>query len=359
MPEAKVLSFDESGFTGYNLMDKDQPVMSIASADVGEDEAEAILFSAFPDFKGVEFSFNGLWATKKQRNRFINFAEAIKPFGEHLFSWVAIKRFVVITKICDYLVEPIYHDQGYDFYKNGYCGKYANTLDFMLRTFGQPELYNSLAKTYQMFSRSPSEDNLAKLRLKLDLMASSVPEELKPAFEYFSAGARHFHRFHDLSTFKGTDELQVSSMVASIAHWRKRCSEDFIVQHDQSANFFRRKELWDVITGPDVPEQLHPLGDGSHVQFPLRVISTVAIDSRQSRLIQLCDVLAGVTARHFYPQLNPAVRRLLDEIIDAGLGAVTFNGIRPENEFVQGLPAKRTGEDAVDKMVGILKGHRV
>jgi hypothetical protein len=42
-PTRKTLYFDESGFSGYNLLDKAQPIFTVASADVAPDEAERIL----------------------------------------------------------------------------------------------------------------------------------------------------------------------------------------------------------------------------------------------------------------------------------------------------------------------------
>ena len=77
-----------------------------------------------------------------------------------------------------------------------------------------------------------------------------------------------------------------------------------------------------------VPQQMHRLGDGSFVEFPLRVVSTTAVDFRNSRSIQFCDVLAGLATRHFNPRTGGDDRKFMDDVIDAGLKEITYNGMR-------------------------------
>jgi hypothetical protein len=85
----KMLYFDESGFTGYNLLDPAQPIFTVASSDVNEQLALDILRDAFPNYQGPEYKFS--------------------------------KRFGVLTKIVDFLVEPIITRAGFDFYDEGFC----------------------------------------------------------------------------------------------------------------------------------------------------------------------------------------------------------------------------------------------
>lgn len=92
-------------------------------------------------------------------------------------------------------------------------------------------------------------------------------------------GAEMFHRFHELDSFRGSNELQQGTMLAVVSYWRQKHPEDFAVVHDASSNFLRGKGMWERITNSSVPEQRHRKGDGTFVEFPLRVVSTTAIDS--------------------------------------------------------------------------------
>jgi hypothetical protein len=173
-----------------------------------------------------------------------------------------------------------------------------------------------------------------------------------------STGAQLFHRFNDLRTFKGSDELQLTTMLAIISHWRSKYNDDFAIVHDASSNFLRRKDVWERITNNNVPQQLHRAGDGTMTEFPLRVVSTSPVDSKNSASVQYCDLLAGLTARHFSPLTQGDERDFMNEVIAAGLKELTYNGVRPATVFPERIPPKRlTGPDAVDRMTEIIFGE--
>jgi hypothetical protein len=352
----KILYFDESGFTGYNLLDPLQPIFAIASADVTEERASEILANCFPKYQGDEFKFTNIWNTNN-RTGLLKFAEYLKPLQDHAFSYMIDKRFAVLTKIVDFLIEPYITKAGYDFYDEGFCWKYCNYIYFGLTQFAPPELYESLINVYQTFSRNPTEENLARLHWRLRIMAASTDEHVKIFFEQMELGARLFHELHDINTFKGSDELQLTTMVAVISHWRGRYKEDFAVVHDASSNFLRGKTFWDKLTNNNVPKQLHRNGDGTLTEFPLRVVSTTSVDSKSNTAIQFCDVLAGLTTRHFSPLTDGADRDFMNDVLAAGLDHLVYNGIRPQTTFpVRTPPKPLTGPDIVDQMVGIIFG---
>lgn len=89
----------------------------------------------------------------------------------------------------------------------------------------------------------------------------------------------------------------------------------------------------------------------------LRVISTTAVDSKDNISIQFCDVLAGLTTRHFSSGTEGADRKFMNDVIAAGLSELTYNGIRPSTVFPDRIPPKRlTGPDIVDQMTAIIFG---
>jgi hypothetical protein len=352
----RTIYFDESGFTGYNLLDRDQPIFAVSSADIEGHRAEQILKESFPGYRAAEFKFRKIWGSNNRRG-LLNFAKHLSALEDHVFVYVVDKRFAVLTKIVDFLIEPYITDAGFDFYDDGFCWKYCNYIYFGLTHFAPPELLDAIIRRYQIFSRDPTPEALRDLQTHLRLMASSVDERIKVFLEQMELGARLFNNYHNLQQFRGSDELQMTSMVAIVARWRQLYPDDFSVVHDNSSNFLRSKELWRRITNNKVPKQLHRLGDGSFVEFPLRVISTCASDSKKSRSIQFCDLLAGLAARHFRSDTDEAEREFIDDIIGAGLKDINYNGIRPSEIFPDQIPPKKlSGPDIVDQMTQIIFG---
>lgn len=353
---AKTLYFDESGYTGYNLLDPNQPVFAIASTDIEPAIAGTILRESFPGYQGEEFKFTNIWGSKSRRG-LTEFSRRLAPLAERCFSWMADKRFCALTKVVDFLIEPFFSNAGYDFYSDGFAWKYTNYIYFGFEQFSPPGFLDRIVTAYQVFSRKPGPHALKKLQKDLKHLKREAPDDVKVFVDQMALGANLFTRFNNLATFKGSDEIQVTSMMAVVAHWRQRHSEDFVVVHDATANFFRRQELWARMTSADVPKQLIRASDGTDVEFPLRVVSTTPVDSRENLSVQFCDVLAGLTARTFDKRIEGADREFLNDTIHAGFGKLSYNGIRFEPVFPDQIPPRPlSGPDNPDKMAEIIFG---
>jgi hypothetical protein len=129
------------------LLDPTQPIFAIASADVAEQWAEEILKTSFPRFRGTEFKFSNIWRSSHHRTGLLTFAAHLEVLADLSFMYIANKRFVVLTNIIDFFVEPYTTAAGYDFYNDGFCWKYANYIYFGLTQFAPPELLEALLST--------------------------------------------------------------------------------------------------------------------------------------------------------------------------------------------------------------------
>ena len=354
----RTLYFDESGFTGHNLLDASQPIFVLASSDIETDVAHEALARPFPRYRGREFKFSNLWRSNHKRG-LVDFAHQFTSLDHHTFIWMIDKRFCVLTKIVDFLIEPYITETGHDFYADGFCWKYTNYIHFGLTQFAPPEILDRLLNAYQSFSRNPSRDALATLQLRLRQLAQEAEHPVEVFLEQMALGADLFDRYHHLDTFRGSDEIHVTSMLAVVTHWRKTFNDDFAIVHDASASFFRHRDIWERLTNEHVPPQPFPLGDGTTVEYPLRVISTTSVDSRECASVQFCDICAGLAAHHFDPRITAANRQLLNEVLEAGFSSLEYNGIRPEHVFPDQIPPRRrTGPDSVDRITNILFRQR-
>ena len=356
MGMTRTIFCDESGFTGYNLLDPKQPFFAVASADISEADAEEILRQSFHSYRGAEFKFSNIWRSR-QRTGLLKFAENLQGLKDSFFVYVIDKKFGVLTKIVDFLVEPIVTSAGYDFYEDGFCWKYCNYIYFGFTQFAPTELLETILKEYQVFSRNPTLGSLMHLQKRLQFIAASTEEPVQIFLQQIELGARLFNEFYNLGKFKGSDELQLTTMLAIVGYWRQRCCENFIIVHDNSSNFLRRKEMWERITNNNVPKQLHRQGDGTFIEFPLRVNATKTIDSKCSKSVQFCDILAGLATKFFNPRTREVDRKFLEELIAAGLGDLKYSGILPSHIFPDQFPPKQlSGPDIVDQMTNIIFG---
>lgn len=349
---ARDLYFDESGFTGTALLDPAQPEFVVASTDYSPEEASEILRAAFPRYKAAEFKFQAVWRRETHRAGIPQFVEAIAEDPTRVFTWSVNKRFCVLTKFVDALIEPLIHQTGHDFYAGGYAPRYCNFLFAALHAEGGSELYRAVTDHYATFARAPSAAALRLLQWRLHVMAESVPPAIRWLFEFAALGADRFQQFHDLNAFDDSFEIQASCVIASIVHWRSITADDFHVKHDASRNFFSQAEMWAQITSNEVPEQVHPGGNGPPMQFPLRVIETSPRDSVEEPSIQLCDILAGLVAKAIRPDQQED--QLLGALRAGSLGELRSDGIRPYGEMPEGPPPLLDGPDMVDLLAQVM-----
>ncbi len=354
---ARTIYFDESGFTGTNLLDGNQPNFAVASTVVDPKDAIEILRESFPSYRGQEFKFSNIWRSRRHRERLSEFARRMSMSSKLVFVYWVNKRFAVLCKIIDFLVEPIFTRAGYDFYADGFSLKFANFMHFGLTQVAKDGLYSEILHAYQRFSRTPSEATLRLLQQELRTLIADAGEPMSSLLDPVSTGADWFMLHSNLDTFASTDDVQLTSVMRSVAHWRSMYSDDFRVVHDDSSNFFRQRHLWERLSSRDVPNQLLRAADGMEIQFPLRVMSTVVADSKKNYAVQLCDILAGLTV-HSLECKTGDDRVLLEKVVTAGFGEIPCGGIEPGTDFPDDIgPKPLTGPDAIDQVTEIIFGR--
>lgn len=347
--------FDESGYTGKALLDPAQPFFCLASTLIDDAEAGDILKRVFPGYGGQEFKFQSLWRRRERtKAQIIALAKEVYAVRDRVFLWVIDKRFCVLTKFIDFLIEPVLHKLGRDFYKDSYAPKFSNISHSAITSLGEPELYEATIRPFYEFTRDPTEERLRELQRRLMLMSTSTPDGLRFFYETAVIGAVHFHNHSEIEGFEDTFEVHLSSALASVGYWRHRIKDDFGIFHDASSAFFRQADLWDTITSDEVPPQFHPVANGPPLEFPLRIKSTTAVDSKTSPAIQLCDLIAGLAVKAVCGGANAADAATIDAIRGAGFVDMEFNGIRPSDDFPDGAPAALDGPDAVDLLSAVM-----
>jgi hypothetical protein len=347
---------DESGFTGDDLLEDGQPHFVIASTLIGEEEAEQILKRCFPRYQGPEIKFKVLWRRREVHRRGLQALAAELPMlADRIFLFIVDKRFSLLAKMFDYLVEPGFRARGYDFYADGYSMKYMNTVHRDVLAAGGAEIYGRSTALWNEFARHPSEATFADLKSYLAHAAATTIHPISTIFGMLHHGTRFFEALNPMiEDFTGTNEIQVTSILSSVTHWRQRISGDLRVIHDESTSFDSQRHLWSAIVRDDYISPLQQ-ANGTIVQLPLRVISTAGVQSKDSPAIQLADVIAGLGAK-FAVAFDP-VRRdpFLLDLVERGAGPLISGGVRPHEDYANGGVPRANGPDALDVMTGLIE----
>lgn len=348
--EMPTIYFDESGQTGTNLLDRDQPFFAIGSTDIGESEADAMLARHFAGRQSAELKANRLLGQNRGRREILAFLDDLSERADRVCGARLHKRFAVVAKMVDHLVEPGMRDRGYDFYADDYAAKFANTTFFAFDKFMPRSDADRLLELYHEFAREPTEAGLSALHEALREAHGTAHRHCRTPLELMIDGTADFEPFAGPNGFRDTNDIHVTAVLQCMAHWQSRHAGPFDVVHDESVHFFRRSAEWKRITDPSLAPEVIPVGD-RNLTLPVGVISTVGARSHESASLQICDLVAGLVGRFRQDEPAGPMRDFYEAALASGLGRISIFPLDPGTDFVAGMPARANGPDAIDRIV--------
>ena len=344
MTDPYTIYFDESGFTGHDLINPDQPTFTVASVDIEDAAARALLQASFPRHQAKEFKFTRVLRRPKNRGNLIRFAEHLAGIRDNIFVYICDKRFAAFAKTQDTLIEPVLHKRGLGFYSGGFGRRYVNTFHHaVMRHSSTTGLYDAIVSWYIQFSRNPSENELQVLRT----IERSCPEPVKPFVSMLLMGAE-FHCRSGSGSLTSDNDIHASCVLSSLYHWRTMTNREINIVHDDSSNFFRQLPLWNFITSSEVNPYTITYEEGRQVTFPLRVAQTRPGNSADSCSLQLCDMIAGLSA---YLNRQPVDVDLRNDVLEARFGVLNADGVRPGTDFIDSPLSNLNGPDVLDQFI--------
>ena len=96
---------DECGNTGEDLFSNDQPVFTLSSLNLTEEECLEIKQRFFGSVKASELKHASLVKRPAQQEMIINFVREMASRSDVVKFSVSHKRFILLTKIVDLIVE--------------------------------------------------------------------------------------------------------------------------------------------------------------------------------------------------------------------------------------------------------------
>ena len=128
------VAFDESGNTGADLLNQQQPVFALASTCLSRDQANLIL-EPLTTPQTREIKFSRLRRTEAGRRRIIEFLSCSSLDPENTITTLFHKKYMIVTKVVDLLVENLAHEDGIDLYRDGANIAMSNYFYFCMPTF--------------------------------------------------------------------------------------------------------------------------------------------------------------------------------------------------------------------------------
>jgi len=286
----RVIYFDECGYTGENLADRDAPMFVVASHDLAEEEAALWKRRFFQKIRADELKHSKLQRRTVHHDAVVDFLGAALTQG-HMCATLAHKTFALVAKLIDWLVEPVLYEAGINLYERRANVALATVVYASLTAHGE---IKSVVQSFQRAARTRRGEHA--IACNNVLLSPRVQEALGEIGEYFSISIARRGLNWAAEMPPNSLDLSVTLALGACYLWRRRGFTSFEIVHDRSSAMARERDVWKAILSKDAPTATIGHED-FQVQFPIGVESTRFEDSRTLVGLQLADVIAGAVGR--------------------------------------------------------------
>jgi Protein of unknown function (DUF3800) len=318
---------DESGYTGSDLINAEQPIFILASTIVDACDANNLINSYFGNPR-TEVKYSSRAKRPRGQRQIEDFLRALNIDQSRVAFFSFHKEYLLVTNLIDYWLEPMMFEDGVNLYQRGANIALANvcylTLGTCLGRDGRRELlrrFQVMTRDRTLFAFRNFWDSLRHAMNEHDL----IQQALGPV-----AIAEHRLGYGHLVGLP-THMLDVADigLLQSVDHWRRRFPDErFTLFHDRSTMLERQQEFWKAILDPENTSAV--VGqDRRTITFPLPVRQLRLEDSHAFAQLQVADIIAGAARSVWNARVTGSSNGYIDALLDAGILNALAGGVGP------------------------------
>jgi len=283
---------DESGFTGNNLLHKDQPYFVFATVAISAGEADDLVRRVVRDFGVASPELKGQKLLQYARGRKA-IAEIFRVLEGRMKTATFEKRYSLAAKFFEYIFEPSLADNNALFYTLKFHLFIANLLHIH---FTQKARYaEEIFAEFERFMRSLDESKL--IYATSELLYPSRPPALELIAAFTTANISSVRT--ELESLRGTEtgkwilDLTSTALYTLLCEWGETC-DAMEVFCDESKPLATNPAMISGMVGRTVKAYHTLFGEKRGVTFNL-VKEVEFVRSVNTPGIQLADVVASAT----------------------------------------------------------------
>lgn len=280
---------DESGYTGFDLLNIDQPFQGATAIAIGDDDAARLINEHFPRLQADELKYSSLTRRQSNHPRILALQRDVLA-GYKCVSYVCDKRYLLLLMLLDYGVEPFYYERGLNFYEDGQNYSLASLLYTVGPTVLGRDAFEGLLAAFQ---RAMKEKTPESLRDLVDAARRTrwqqLPEALGPLAQYADPDC-----LNAIATPGVTTDAALVVLQSLISRMEELASGPYRVEHDRSKNLLTYHDLLQRYIDHDQVAEFQQ-SEIARIKFPLKLQSVTQVDSVSSPAVQIADVMIGAT----------------------------------------------------------------
>lgn len=285
----KTIFIDESGYTGEDLFNSEQRFFSLASLNISEEKCIFLKDKYFGAINASELKHTNILKSLKQQKMVINFLQELAEYPEVVRFSVSHKRYVLITKMVDNLIEPLMYKDGIDLYDQGGNIGFSNVIYYMYQSHLSDNDFDKMLKNFQLMMRERTKISYERFFNSFNYSISDKLNELNDIFKYWYIKKKPENVW---SIPKNNLNIAFTCTLKMIADWSDLSKQQHTLIHDDSSNMSKEKKLWEYLVGSTIPSAIVGY-DTRTMKFPLQLKETYFCNSKDWAGLQLADILAG------------------------------------------------------------------
>lgn len=327
----RILYFDESGYTGENLLNEKQSTFAYSSVNISPEDARKFVEGIIQKYKiqNGELKTVKLIRREKGRKAILEVLEYVK---EKCFISVHDKKFALCAKFFEYIIEPFISEKNSIFYGLNFHYYIANVLHVSY-VCDDPYAIR-LIQLFERLMREKEENYLSEI--------ISLPYEFDSShktYDVMTKLVKFINVFYDeiLENIKSlpdwTVDLSITSLNALFSTWG--CDGKSLVAYcDFSKPINDQQELFSNMIGHEEiiysPYILNENGEQIPLTYNLKEINLV--DSKKFHGVQLADVLSSSVAFCF--QQFQEVDDFVSEVRSILSSKLVYGSVYPNYDYM-------------------------
>jgi len=279
-------AIDESGYTGFDLLNSEQRFQGATAVAISDDEAARLIREYFPKLQASELKYRALARRPGYREPLMALQRAVLS-NHKCVTYICDKRFLLLLMFLDYAVEPFYYERGIDFYEDGQNYSLASLLYYAGPTLLGSDEFSALLATFQRAMKEKTPDTLQELVLAARrLRWSELPEALGPLVHASS------ECLSAIAMPGVTTDAAMVVLQSLISRMEVMADGPYRVEHDQSKNLLTYHHLLQRYIDHQMNVAFRQTQITS-IRFPLKLTCVTQVDSKRSPAVQIADVMIG------------------------------------------------------------------
>lgn len=283
----EIFRIDESGYTGFDLLNPQQRFQGAAAIAISDDDAAELIQKHFPRHQAPELKYRTLSRRPKSRPHLLALLRDVLQ-DHKCVAYLADKRFMLALMFCDYAVEPWYYKRGIDFYADGQNYSMASLLSIAGPTILGAEPFEDMLAAFQRAMKEKCSESLSALVAATRRTNwREFPEAIGPLARDGCPDCLRAIATPGLST-----DIAMIVMQSLISRMEIMTDGPYRVEHDESKNLANYHDLIQAFIDHTDEVELRQTAIASF-KFPLKLSEVSQVNSKDSPAIQLADVLIG------------------------------------------------------------------